>query len=194
MLLVKRKKRYCVTTDSKHGFEVHKNLKKDMELARSNECWVADITYIRTDSGFVYLSLLTDAYSRKIVGWNLNRSLAVEGAYGALGMALKQRKDSSKPLIHHSDRGIQYCCKKYTKKLKKSNIGISMTEENHCYENGLAERVNGILKQEFMLDATFKNYKSAYRAVKEAIKIYNDDRPHLSLNMQTPSMVHSTVA
>ena len=155
-LLVKRKKSYTRTTDSYHRFYKYKNLLYNKTLTRSNECYVSDITYLRTENGFVYLFLITDAYSRKIVGWDLSRSLAIEGGLKALNMALKQRKTRA-PLIHHSDRGIQYCCNAYVEKLKKSKVNISMTEENHCYENSLAERVNGILKDEFLLDSTFKN-------------------------------------
>jgi transposase InsO family protein len=188
-LLVKRKKSFTRTTDSYHRFRVYKNLLYNKTLTRSNECYVSDITYLRTDNGFVYLFLLTDAYSRKIVGWDLSRSLAIEGGLKALGMALRQRKTSG-PLIHHSDRGIQYCCNAYVKRLKKHKVHISMTEENHCYENSLAERVNGILKDEFLLDSTFKNYKQALRATRQAIETYNELRPHWSLDLKTPNEVH----
>ena len=188
-LLVKRKKSYTRTTNSYHRFRVHKNLLYDKILTRSNECYVSDITYLRTDNGFVYLFLLTDAYSRKIVGWDLSRSLAIEGGLKALNMALRQRKTRA-PLIHHSDRGIQYCCNAYVKRLEKSKVDISMTEENHCYENSLAERVNGILKDEFLLDSTFKNHKQALRATRQAIKTYNEFRPHWSLYLKTPNEVH----
>lgn len=145
-LLLKRRRRYARTTDSVHPFRVYKNLLKDKQLTRFNECWVADITYLRTRKGFVYLFLLTDAYSRKIVGWSLGDNLGIEGGLIAMKMALKQR-DKRLPLIHHSDRGIQYCSKAYVKLLRKNKVCISMTEDNHCYENALAERVNGILKQ-----------------------------------------------
>ena len=188
-LLVKRKKSYTRTTDSYHRFYKYKNLLYDKTLTRSNECYVSDITYLRTDNGFVYLFLITDAYSRKIVGWDLSRSLAIEGGLKALKMALRQRKRRAS-LIHHSDRGIQYCCNAYVEKLKKNKINISMTEENHCYENSLAERVNGILKDEFMLDSTFKDYNQTLRAVKQAVKTYNELRPHWSLDLKTPNEVH----
>ena len=188
-LLVKRKKSYTRTTDSYHRFYKYKNLLYNKTLTRSNECYVSDITYLRTENGFVYLFLITDAYSRKIVGWDLSRSLAIEGGLKALNMALKQRKTRA-PLIHHSDRGIQYCCNAYVEKLKKSKVNISMTEENHCYENSLAERVNGILKDEFLLDSTFKNYDQTLQAVKQAVKTYNELRPHWSLDLKTPNEVH----
>jgi putative transposase len=189
-LLLKRRRRYARTTDSCHPFRVYKNLLKDKQLTRFNECWVADITYLRTRKGFVYLFLLTDAYSRKIVGWSLRESLGIEGGLIAMKMALKQR-DERLPLIHHSDRGIQYCSKGYVELLRKNKVCISMTEDNHCYENALAERVNGILKQEFLLDATFKRKSSCLQSVKEAIKLYNEKRPHWSLNLKTPAQIHT---
>ncbi|HHT61764.1 MAG TPA: IS3 family transposase [Bacteroidales bacterium] len=190
-LLVKRKKSYTRTTNSFHRFYKWSNLIKDLSITRPNQVWVSDITYIRTLSGFVYLFLITDLYSRKIVGWSLSRSLSIEGGLEALQMALRSRKDKSLSLIHHSDRGVQYCSKEYVKMLQGANIGISMTEENHCYENAVAERVNGILKNEFYLDATFNNFKQALSAVISGIMIYNEKRPHWSLNLQTPSQVHS---
>lgn len=188
-LLVERKKDYARTTESYHRFYAYKNLLYEKTLTRPNECYVCDITYLRTDNGFVYLFLITDAYSRKIVGWCLSRSLAIEGALKALKMALRQRKTFCS-LIHHSDRGIQYCASEYVKKLTKHNVDISMTEENHCYENSLAERVNGILKDEFLLDSTFKDYDQTLRAVKQAVETYNKLRPHWSLDLKTPNEVH----
>ena len=189
-LLIKAKRSFTKTTNSYHRFHCWKNQIKDKKMARANECWVSDITYIRTMEKFVYLSLITDLHSRKIVGWNLSNSLAIEGALAALSMALKQRKDKNLPLIHHSDRGIQYCCHEYVKRLQDNEIIISMTEENHCYENSVAERVNGILKDEFLLDSVFKNYMDAHRAAEDAIRVYNDYRPHWSLKLRTPSAVH----
>ena len=189
-LLVKRKRSYTRTTNSYHRFHCWKNQIKDREFTVPNECWVSDITYLRTLEGFTYLSLITDLYSRKIVGWSLSKSLSIEGALSALSMALRQRKDRKTPLIHHSDRGVQYCCNTYVNLLQKNKITISMTEENHCYENSTAERVNGILKDEFLLDSVFKNYGEASKAVKESIRIYNDCRPHWSLALRTPSAVH----
>lgn len=192
-LLLKRRRRYVRTTDSGHPFRVYRNLLKKTKLSRCNECWVADITYLRTRKGFVYLFLLTDAYSRKIVGWSLHDSLGIEGGLAAMKMALKQR-DKQLPLIHHSDRGIQYCSKGYVTLLRKNKVSISMTEENHCYENALAERVNGILKQEFLLDATFNSKQTCLKSVKEAIQLYNEKRPHWSLNLKTPAEVHKKKA
>jgi putative transposase len=188
-LLVKRKRKYVYTTDSWHHFHVYKNLLKHRELQKAHQGWVSDITYIRTSKDFMYLFLITDAYSRKIVGWHLSESLKVEGAIDSLKMAIKQCPQT-KDVIHHSDRGIQYCCKGYTELLKGAKIKISMTEENHCYENAMAERVNGILKQEYGLDATFINEGMAARAVKEAIWSYNMERPHWSLQLFTPEQIH----
>lgn len=192
-LLVKPKKSYTKTTDSYHHFYKWTNLIKDLEITRPNQVWVSDITYIRTLNGFVYLFLITDLYSRKVIGWSLSRSLSIEGGIAALKMANRSRKDKSKSLIHHSDRGVQYCCKVYVKMLKKAKIDISMTEENHCYENAVAERVNGILKNEFYLDSTFNNFKQAISAVSSGINIYNEKRPHWSLELQTPSQVYSQI-
>ena len=127
---------------------------------------MSDITYLRTLNDFVYLFLITDLYSRKIVGWLLSRSLAIEGAMEALRMALHSRKDKSLPLTHHSDRGIQYCSTDYVRMLQKFNVQISMTQENHCYENSTAERVNGILKDEFYLDNTFHDYLQTLKTVR----------------------------
>lgn len=188
-LLVKRRRKYVSTTDSYHRFRVYKNQLRDKMLTKSHQGWVSDITYIRTGKDFSYLFLITDAYSRKIVGWQLSDSLKIAGAVGALKMAVKQCP-ATEGLVHHSDRGIQYCSKDYVKLLQKAKIKISMTEENHCYENATAERVNGILKQEYGLDETFKSQSHAEKAVKEAISSYNMDRPHWSLNLATPQQMH----
>lgn len=189
-LLIKRKRNYARTTNSYHRFYKYSNLVTGNAVERINTVWAADITYLRTAKGFVYLSLLTDMYSRKIVGWQLSDSLSIEGSEKALIKALKDCRNPA-GLIHHSDRGIQYCSKSYVGKLLKKKIRISMTEENHCYENALAERVNGILKDEYLLDSTFKDYRSALRACKEAIHLYNTRRPHWSLKLKTPEQVHS---
>jgi putative transposase len=180
-LLVKRKRKYAYTTDSWHYFRVYKNQLKYQQLEKAHQAWVSDITYIRTAKDFMYLFLITDAFSRKIVGWHLSDSLKVTGALDALKKAIRQCPDT-KGLIHHSDRGIQYCCKDYVKQLKSAQIAISMTGENHCYENAIAERVNGVLKQEYGLDGTFASEQLTQKAVGEAIWSYNMERPHWSLN------------
>jgi len=187
--LVKRRKTSCRTTNSYHHFHKYNNLIKDFTPTRINQVWVTDITYIRTISGFCYLALVTDLYSRKIVGFDISDSLELLGALRALKMAFR-KADDLKRLIHHSDRGIQYCSHQYTGELLKRKIKISMTEDNHCYENAVAERVNGILKDEFFLDLTFFSTKLAQKAAKNAIMLYNNERLHLSLGYKTPNSVY----
>lgn len=189
-MLIRRRRKYVKTTDSRHRFTKYSNLIRELEIKRSNHVHVADITYIRTLEGFCYLSLITDACSRKIVGYNLSRDLGISGCMKALKMALRQVPEGS-DLIHHSDRGIQYCSYDYTDILKKNGVRISMTERDHVYENSMAERVNGILKDEFMLGETLSSYNIAAKIVKESIQIYNQERPHLSLNYQTPNQRHA---
>lgn len=192
-MLTLRKKPSYKTTNSYHRFYKYKNIIKDLEVTKPNQVWVSDITYIRTVKGFCYLALITDAYSRKIVGWDLSNSLELSGCLRALNKAMYKKKNIQ-GLIHHSDRGIQYCSNQYTQILKSKNIAISMTEENHCYENALAERVNGILKDEFYLDQTFDSVQHAKRATKNAINLYNEVRLHLSLDFKTPNMVYKLTA
>ena len=192
-MLTLRKKYSCRTTNSYHRFYKYNNIIKNIKITKPNQVWASDITYIRTVRGFCYLALITDMYSRKIVGYDLSDSLELKGCVRALNKALYQAKDT-KGLIHHSDRRIQYCSNIYTQILKRKKIDISMTEENHCYENALAERVNGILKDEFYMDQTFTNTAHAKRAVKNAIKLYNEIRLHLSLNFKTPNMVYKVSA
>lgn len=178
------------TTNSYHSLPVFKNLLDDLELTHSNQAWVSDITYIRTDEGFLYLSLITDAFSRKIVGFYGGDTLETEGCLNALEMAVKELKGSSDRPIHHSDRGCQYCSHLYTGRLREHGLGISMTEELHCYENAKAERINGILKQEYGLGMTFRTKDQAKRAIKEAVFLYNTRRPHLALDYKFPAEAH----
>ena len=187
-LLVRRRKSYRKTTNSNHRFNMAKNLIKFKESFKPKEVIVADITYIDTMEGFSYLSLITDIGSRKILGYCLSKSLAVEGCLEAMKMAWKELKGKN-DVIHHSDRGVQYCCNGYIKYLKKRGIKSSMTEEDHVYENAIAERVNGILKDEFMLGEKLVSHEVAKKMVKEAIKIYNGKRLHMSLNYKTPNEV-----
>jgi putative transposase len=189
-LLVKRSKRFSRTTYSNHWLRKYPNLIQGIPLTGPNQVFVADITYLKTVSGFVYLSLITDAFSRKIVGWNVSASLSFEGALRALKMALKT-VPHPEGLIHHSDRGIQYCCHDYVKLLNDHHVLISMTEENHCYENAIAERVNGILKEEFLLNLILPPLKVAKELVKNSILTYNSLRRHMSINYKTPNEVHS---
>jgi len=192
-MLVKRKNASCKTTDSYHHFHTYNNLVKDMQVTAPNQVWVSDITYIRTVNGFCYLALITDFYSRKIVGYDISDSLELAGCLRALKLALKAARPAV-GLVHHSDRGIQYCSNVYVNELKKRQIKISMTEENHCYENAIAERVNGILKDEFYLDQCFFDTVHASEATRNAIDIYNHKRLHLSLGYKTPNRVFNNAA
>jgi putative transposase len=192
-MLIRRKKASCRTTNSYHHFYKYNNLVKNMKVTRPNQVWVSDITYIRTVSGFCYLALITDLYSRKIVGYDISDSLELAGCLRALKKALRHARPAT-GLVHHSDRGFQYCSNQYVDVLKKYGILISMTEENHCYENAIAERVNGILKDEFYLDQCFYSLSHACKATKNAIEIYNSKRLHLSLDYKTPNMVFKNVA
>ena len=192
-LLIRRKKYSSRTTNSHHRFYKYSNIIKDKVINRANQVWAADITYIRTIKGFCYLALITDMHSRKIVGHDLSDTLELSGCVRALKKALYHNKGLEN-LTHHSDRGIQYCSNVYTNELKRKKIAISMTEDNHCYENALAERVNGILKDEFYLDQTFTSVIHAKRATKNAIKLYNTKRLHLSLDYKTPNYVHQYAA
>jgi transposase InsO family protein len=189
-LLVKRLNRYAVTTNSRHWFYIYGNLVKGMTVDGPNRVFVADITYLRLQKGFCYLALVTDVYSRKIVGCDVSESLSFDGALRALKMALHGTRDPSK-LIHHSDRGIQYCCHEYIDLLNKYGVSISMGEAGNPYDNAIAERVNGILKTEFLLDATFADLATATRAAHEAVITYNDFRPHMSIDYQTPTMKYA---
>jgi transposase InsO family protein len=192
-MLVYRKKATCRTTNSYHRFHKYNNLIKDLEVTRPNQIWVSDITYIRTVKGFCYLALITDVYSRRIVGYDISDSLELAGCLRALKLALRQAPPAP-GVIHHSDRGIQYCSNQYVNELKKHKMLISMTEENHCYENAIAERVNGILKDEFYLDQCFFSTEHACRATRNSIEIYNSKRLHLSLGYKTPNMVFQNIA
>jgi len=193
MLVRKRKRKRAQTTDSNHPLKKYRNLIKDLVIKQPNRVWVSDITYLSlVGSQFCYLSLITDAYSRKIVGYRLYPSLKREGPIQALKMALDSLDKHKKHyLIHHSDRGIQYCSKEYTELLKVSKIKISMAEKGNPYENAIAERVNGILKSEFALDRLFKNYEAAAITVMESIRIYNQERPHSSCDNLTPDQAHT---
>lgn len=181
------------TTDSRHCLPVFTNRVKDMDVSVPNQAWAGDLTYVRTDEGFLYLSLLTDMCSRKIVGFHAGDTLETEGCLNALAMALEQLPAGQAP-VHHSDRGCQYCSHLYVGKAREHGLTISMTEENHCYENALAERVNGILKQEYWLGGCFRTKAQALAAVAEAVWLYNHRRPHQALNYKTPEEVHQRAA
>jgi putative transposase len=189
-LLIRPKRRYVNTTQSHHRFWVYDNLTHGITIDKPNQLWVSDITYLRTLEGFCYLALITDAYSRKIVGYDVSDSLELEGCLRALKSAFQTASNLSQ-LIHHSDRGIQYCSGQYIDLLKRHDTKISMAARGNCYENALAERVNGILKGEFNLDTTFKSKKHAIQTVHQSIYIYNQHRPHWALNLQTPQYCHA---
>lgn len=190
-LLVKKRKRKVSTTNSRHRFRKYPNLVRELELVRSEQVWVCDITYISLEKSFCYLSLITDAYSKKIVGYNLEATLETEGCVKALTMGLNTRSTLSKHgLIHHSDRGIQYCSTACVQLLLASHISISMTEKSDPYENAVAERINGILKDEFKLGKTFHNIHQENNIVQESIALYNSKRPHSSIGYLTPDKAH----
>ena len=181
------------TTDSRHSLPLFRNLIQNLEPTGPDQIWVSDITYIRTLEGFEYLSLIMDLYSRKIVGYQCGESLDAEANLVALNRALADLPPDRYP-IHHSDRGCQYCCHEYVQALKNRHLPVSMTEENHCYENAHAERLNGILKQEHGLGWTFGSRRQARRAVDQAVWIYNNRRPHGSLHNRMPARVHTQAA
>jgi len=190
LLVEPRAAEYPRTTNSYHSLPVFRNLQKDFKAERPNQVWVGDLTYIRTEEGFLFLSLLTDKVSRKIVGYCCGDTLEAVGCIQALEMALKGLPKGAKP-IHHSDRGTQYCCHEYVNRLLDHGLQVSMTERNHCAENALAERVNGILKSEFGLRASFKTKRDARQAVAQAVRLYNTERPHKELRYRFPESVHS---
>ncbi len=187
-MLIKRKKNYTKTTDSKHWLRKYPNLMKEEDVERTEQVFVSDITYIKSRERTHYLSLVTDAYSRKIMGYKLSDDMSAENVVQALKMALKQRITNN-PLVHHSDRGLQYCSSIYQNELRSRSVTPSMTEGYDCYQNALAERINGILKQEFLIHRC-NTGKELDKLINESINTYNDKRPHLSLGMKTPNFVH----
>ena len=189
-MLIKPKKSYHTTTDSHHRFRKHKNLISTLEIEKPESVWVSDITYIGTRVNPSYLALITMHTLKKIVGYNVSNSLNMEGSLQALEMALINRKHRNYPLIHHSDRGLQYCSNEYQKIINSHGIKPSMTEKYDPYENAIAERINGILKQEFDITRNIKNLDIKKELIKNAIDIYNNLRPHLSNHMLTPEQMH----
>ena len=192
-LLVVRKPGRPHTTNSRHSLPVFHNLLAGRTFDAPNLAWVSDLTYIRTDEGFLYAALITDVFSRKIVGAHIGDSLEAEGCLAALDKALAELPSGMHP-IHHSDRGCQYCCHAYVDRLQERKLSISMTEIMHCYENALAERVNGILKQEYELDRCFRTKAQAKKAFEQAVWLYNHRRPHLKLKYRFPADVHLEAA
>ena len=181
------------TTRIDPNLPVFKNLVKGRKVSGPNQVWVADITYLRTEAAFVFLALITDGWSRKIVGYHLGKTLATVIVLKALGMALKGLKGPARP-IHHSDRGCQYASHAFVRAAKAAGLRLSMTEQLHHAENALAERQNGILKQEYGVDETFTNWAEVCCASPRAIVLYNTRRPHTSLGMATPAAAHEAGA
>lgn len=188
-LLIKKKRNYTKTTDSSHWMRRYPDLLKGIEIERPEQVWVADITYVAKSGGYCYLHLITDAYSKLISGYQLSATLSGQYTMKALEMALANRRYSG-PLTHHSDRGLQYCSSGYTSLLKRHGIAISMTQDGNPYDNAIAERINGILKDEFGLDDVFESQELMEIQVAQSITIYNNSRPHTSNQMLTPVQMH----
>jgi putative transposase len=191
MLVKRTRRRYVRTTNSRHPYDKYTNVFKELEINAPLQAWVSDITYIRINEGFAYLSLITDAYSRKIVGHQLHPNLSHEGCLWALNKALANHQGATlKGMLHHSDRGLQYCCTAYIDTLQGQGIVISMTEDSDPTDNAVAERINGILKTEYGLDGWFTNIKQANEQTDTAVRLYNTSRPHGSLDYLTPEQAH----
>ena len=191
-LLIRRRKRKAHTTNSKHWMRKYSNLIKFLVITRPEQVWVSDITYIRMVNQWAYLSLVTDAYSRKIMGFGFSIDLSVRGCLQALEMAFSNRSYPQLALIHHSDRGTQYCCKEYVDILTLHHVAISMTEQGDPRENALAERVNGIIKEEFNLHNSQDSFEQTYQRIAKSIAAYNLLRPHNSCDNLTPQQAHNT--
>jgi putative transposase len=189
-LLIKPGKRYTQTTNSKHWLRKYPNTAKDLVLTAPEQLWVSDITYIKTEEGNCYLSMITDAYSRKIMGYSVADNMEASTVAQALKMAIKNRIYTNKKLIHHSDRGLQYCSSEYVLIADANQIKMSMTEQSDPYENALAERMNRTIKEEFCLDRTLKTKSLVFAVVNNAVELYNNYRPHQSLSLKTPNQIH----
>jgi putative transposase len=189
-MLVKKTKRFHITTDSKHFYYKSPNLLTNKEITHSEQVFVSDITYVKTDEGHAYLALVTDAYSRKIMGWSLENNMKVSMVKDALAMAHKNCIFKHENIIHHSDRGIQYCCPDYTQFTESKGFILSTTQKYDPYENAIAERINGILKYEFGLKNTLKSVELAKKMTAQAVTLYNNERMHWSLDFKKPQEVH----
>lgn len=189
-MLVRKRKRKFFTTQSHHWLHKYDNLIEDKKLTGPNQLWVSDITYIKSQTGVCYLYLITDAYSQKIVGWHISEDLKAKSAVMALRSALKANKGRLDNLIHHSDRGVQYCSGEYVKLLERNGVRISMTNPGSPQENAIAERLNGILKEEWLYDANLENVKAGKKKLKQIVSLYNSFRPHNSLANKTPDDIH----
>ena len=191
-LLVKKKRRRYITTFSNHWMRKWPNLIREIEITRINQLWVSDITYWKVAGTYLYISLITDAYSHKIVGYHIADNMESIETMKALQMALKELPNIiSEPLIHHSDRGSQYCSANYVKLLQDKNISISMTENGDPLENAIAERINGILKEEYLKHYQINNLTQAIEQLRRSVNLYNQQRPHFSIGLLTPDLVHS---
>lgn len=189
-LLIKPKRRYITTTNSKHWLRKYPNIFKGLKITQPEQAWVSDITYIKTDVGNCYLNLVTDVFSRKIMGYAIAENMNTEEMKKAYEMAIANRIYPHNSLLHHSDRGLQYCSGEYVKLSNDHGVTISMTENGDPYENALAERMNRTLKEEFGLGRRLPSRQQAFRLAEEAVELYNQRRPHLSLKMNTPNCVH----
>ena len=189
-MLIKKTKKYFITTNSKHFYYKSPNLLTDNKITHSEQVFVSDITYIKTDAGHAYLALVTDAYSRKIMGWSLQDNMKVSMVKEALEMAHKNCIFYHKNIIHHSDRGIQYCCPDYSQCAQNKGFVLSTTQQYDPYENAIAERINGILKYEFGLKNTIKSVEIAQKMTAQAVALYNNQRMHWSLDLKKPQEVH----
>jgi putative transposase len=188
-MLIRQRKRKAITTNSNHWMKTYVNLVRDIRITRPEQVWVSDITYIRMVNRWGYLCLITDAYSKRIMGYSFRTDMTAKGCIDALLMALDNRV-YNKPIIHHSDRGSQYCSKQYVDILIENYAAISMTEHSDPYENAIAERVNGIIKSEFELHTSFASFETTYKKIKESISNYNSIRPHASCDYLTPNQAH----
>ena len=191
-LQIKPRRRYIQTTMSKHWLRKWPNIIKGIAVNHPDKVWVSDITYLQTEEGNCYLNMITDAYSRKIVGYAVADNMETENMIKALKMATTNKTHSHVSTIHHSDRGLQYCSQEYERLTANNNIQLSMTENSDPYENALAERMNRTIKEEFGMDKKLKNRQQAYQLVEESIFLYNHKRPHLALKMKTPELVYKT--
>lgn len=190
-LQIRPRRRYTQTTMSRHWLRKWPNLIKDKPVHYQDEVWVSDITYIKTEQGNCYLNMITDAYSRKIMGYAVEDNMETDSMIVALKMAVANRKNPLMPTIHHSDRGMQYCSKEYALMTAKNNIKLSMTENGDPYENALAERMNRTIKEEFGMDRKMKNKEQVQKLIEESIFLYNHKRPHLALEMKTPDQIYN---
>lgn len=190
-LQIRPRRRYTQTTMSKHWLRKWPNIVKEKTVSKPDQVWVSDITYIKTATGNCYLNMITDAYSRKIMGYAVNDNMETESMIEALKMAVNQRKNPLESTIHHSDRGLQYCSKEYAALTANNNIKLSMTQNGDPYENALAERMNRTIKEEFGMDRKMKNKEQVQKLIEESIFLYNTKRPHLALKMKTPDQVYN---